>query len=90
MERKVKRAAIVSCSTAAEGGRERRERERERESVCVCVLAPCELLEHWEKRDENRRKVGKTRRKGTTEALLASCSRCCVQAYIVQIYLLTV
>ena len=40
MERKVKRAVIVSCSTAAEGGRERREREREREreSVCVCWL----------------------------------------------------
>jgi len=33
MERKVKRAAIVSCSTTAEEGRERKERER----VCVCV-----------------------------------------------------
>jgi len=33
MERKVKRAAIVSRSTAAEEGRERKERERE----CVCV-----------------------------------------------------
>ena len=32
----LKRAAIVSRSTAAEGGKERKERERE--SVCVLVL----------------------------------------------------
>jgi len=42
MERKVKRAAIVSRSTAAEEGRERKERERERE--CVCMTK-------WGKRD---------------------------------------
>jgi len=35
IERKVKRAAIVSRSTTAE--MERKRRERERESVCVCV-----------------------------------------------------
>jgi len=33
---KVKRAAIVSCSTTAEKGKERKGK-RERESVCVCV-----------------------------------------------------
>jgi len=41
---KVKRAAIVSRSTTAEKGKERKGK-RERESVCVCVLAPHELLQ---------------------------------------------
>jgi len=89
MERKVKRAAIVSRSTAAERGKEGKGK-RERECVCVCVLALREPLERWAKQDKNGRKVGKMRRKGTAEALLAFCSRCCVQAYIVQTYLLTV
>ena len=44
MERKVKRAAIVSRPTAAEEGKER-ERERERERECVCVMAPREPLQ---------------------------------------------
>jgi len=35
MEQTLKRAAIVSRSTAAEGGKERNKRKRE--SVCVCV-----------------------------------------------------
>ena len=42
MEQTLKRAAIVSRSTAAEGGKEKKERERE--SVCVCVSK-------WGKRD---------------------------------------
>jgi len=42
MEQTLKRAVIVSRSTAAEGGKERKERERE--SVCVCVSK-------WGKRD---------------------------------------
>jgi len=42
MERKVKRATIVSRSTTAEEGRERKERERE----CVCVY-----MTKWGKRD---------------------------------------
>ena len=42
MERKVKRAAIVSRSTAADN-EETEASKRERE--CVCVLAPRELLQ---------------------------------------------
>ena len=39
MEQEVKRAAIVSCSTAAERGKEGKgKRERERVCVCVCWL----------------------------------------------------
>jgi len=48
MEQKIKRAAIVSRSTAAEEGKERkgkRERERECVCVCVCVMAPREPLQ---------------------------------------------
>ena len=41
---KVKRAVIVSRSTAAEKGKERKGK-RERERVCVCVLAPHEPLQ---------------------------------------------
>jgi len=84
MEQKIKRTAIVSRSTAAG-----RERKGKRESVCVsvCVLAPREPLERWAKRDKNGHKVGKTRRKSTAEALLASCSWCCARAFIVQTYL---
>jgi len=48
MERKIKQAVIVSCSTAAEEGKERKGKEGERERVCVCVcvcvMAPRELL----------------------------------------------
>jgi len=44
MERKVKWAAIVSRSTAAERGKEGKGK-RERESVCVCVLALREPLQ---------------------------------------------
>jgi len=46
MEREVKQAAIVSCSTTAERGKEGKgKRERECVCVCVCVLAPRELLQ---------------------------------------------
>jgi len=46
MERKIKRAVIVSRSTAAEEGKEMKgKRERERERVCVCVLALREPLQ---------------------------------------------
>jgi len=46
MEREVKRATIVSRSTAAERGKEvKGKRERECVCVCVCVLALCEPLQ---------------------------------------------
>jgi len=47
MEQTLKRAMIVSRSTAAEGGKERKERERERECVCVSKWGKHDAKAQW-------------------------------------------